>query len=161
MQELNSLMRGARRLWPLVAATLALCATTGQCRALPGTLSAASGATMPATSIVPTLLALAVVIAAIVLLGWMFRLFGPATRQGESLLRAVAQLSVGPKERVVILDCAGETLVIGVTAQTISLLARHDCSLSGNEPNGKEQAPPKPVDRLLRMFQKTRQKTAA
>jgi flagellar protein FliO/FliZ len=76
----------------------------------------------PTPSVFPTLVALAAVIAAIVIFGWIMKKLSPAGHASGHLLRAVSQLPVGPKERVVVVQFQSKWLVLGVTASAIHLL---------------------------------------
>jgi flagellar protein FliO/FliZ len=75
------------------------------------------------TSIWPSLLAFAVVIALIpVALALLKRAQFP--RSGRSAgLSLVGGLAVGPRERVAVVEAGGRWLVVGVTSQSINLLA--------------------------------------
>lgn len=75
-------------------------------------------------SIVPTIAALALVVAVILAVGFVLRRLNPVMKNATTLLRPVAHLSVGPKERITVLQFQGELLVIGVTANQISLLTK-------------------------------------
>lgn len=95
-------------------------ATIGTIR--PGlTASDASGV---GPSIVPTIAALALVVALILAVGFVLRRLNPVMKNAATLLRPVAHLSVGPKERITVVQFQGELLVIGVTANQISLLTK-------------------------------------
>jgi len=61
-----------------------------------------------------TLLALGLVVGLILLLAWVMKKL--------SGLRTVASLAVGPRERVVIVDCGGQQLLLGVTQHSVNLL---------------------------------------
>jgi len=68
------------------------------------------------------LAALAIVVALILGLAWLLkRLPGTGLRPLPGL-RVVASLAVGPRERVVIVDCGGQQLLLGVTPHTVNLL---------------------------------------
>jgi flagellar protein FliO/FliZ len=77
-----------------------------------------------ASSMLPTLGSLALVIVAILATGFFLRRINPNLRHGSSLLKPVAQLSVGPKEKLVVLEFQGELLVLGVTAHQITLVSK-------------------------------------
>lgn len=58
---------------------------------------------------------------------WQDRaLAGQAAGSGERTLRFVRALPLGPRERVVLVDTGNETLLLGVTAASITLLSRWD-----------------------------------
>jgi flagellar protein FliO/FliZ len=87
-----------------------------------GQAAAQSAAPSPASGLVQTLLALVVVIGTVFALAWMARRSGLQGRSSPSLLNTVANLSVGARERVVIVEVDGTWLVLGVTAQNVTLL---------------------------------------
>ena len=69
-----------------------------------------------------TLLALILVVALIIALAWLVKKLPGAGLKAVSGLRVVASLAVGPRERVVVVDCAGQQLLIGVTQHGVNLL---------------------------------------
>ena len=87
-----------------------------------GQAAAQSAAPSPASSLGQTLLALVVVIGTVFALAWLARRSGMPGRGSPSLLHTVAHLSVGTRERVVIVECGNDWLVLGVTAQNVTLL---------------------------------------
>ncbi len=59
---------------------------------------------------------LAMVLLAVVVIGWLYsRVQGMRGRTGQ-VIQVVASQALGPKERVLIVDIAGQQLVLGVTA---------------------------------------------
>lgn len=101
----------------ITAAAITLVA--GQAAAQSATQSAAPSA---AGSLGQTLLALVVVIGTVFALAWLARRTGLPGRGATSLLQTVSSLSVGARERVVIVEIDDTWLVLGVTAQNIALL---------------------------------------
>jgi len=69
-----------------------------------------------------TLAALAIVVALILGLAWLLKRLPGAGLRPLPGLRVVASLAVGPRERVVIVDCGGQQLLLGVTSHTVNLL---------------------------------------
>lgn len=60
---------------------------------------------------------------------WQDRaLAGQGAGTGERTLRFVRALPLGPRERVVLVDTGDETLLLGVTAASITLLSRWDAA---------------------------------
>jgi flagellar protein FliO/FliZ len=53
---------------------------------------------------------------------WLLKRFNQPNRGKASLMTVQASLSVGPRERVVLLEVAGQWLVIGVTSGQINSL---------------------------------------
>jgi flagellar protein FliO/FliZ len=87
--------------------------------AAPGTALAQSPA---GPSYLPMLLALGLVLALIPALVWLLRRFGaaPSAAVGAAALKVVAQLPLGPRERLVVVEAGGRWLLLGVTAGAIS-----------------------------------------
>ena len=69
------------------------------------------------------LLSLLVVLGLFLALAWLARRFLPAAG-GRGAMRVVASLSLGARERIVIVELAGEWLVLGVGGGQVQLLAR-------------------------------------
>ncbi|GIX37340.1 MAG: hypothetical protein KatS3mg127_0579 [Silanimonas sp.] len=69
-----------------------------------------------------TLLALGLVVGLILLLAWALRRLPGGGLRPLPGLRVVASLAIGPRERVVLVDCGGQQLLLGVTQQTVNLL---------------------------------------
>ena len=107
-------MRAARTL----AATAATIILT------PGAALAQSAAPSAAAGLGQTVFGLAVVVALVFALAWVARRIGPVAGGGSPLMRTVTSLGLGPRERVVIVEVAGEWLVLGVTGSGISTLHR-------------------------------------
>lgn len=116
-----------RLLWTTVAA------------ALPGAAALASAAAPPAAAVasralevgqaVPqtpgfggALFALALVVALILFLAFVLKKLPGAGLKALPGLRVVASLAVGPRERVVLVDCGGQQLLLGVTQNNVTLL---------------------------------------
>lgn len=82
----------------------------------------AQSAAPSAAGLGQTLLALAVVIGTVFALAWLARRSGLPGRGAQNLMRSVASLSVGARERVVVVEIEDSWLVLGVTAQNVTLL---------------------------------------
>ena len=75
-------------------------------------------------SIAWSLLMLAAVLGAIPATLWLLRrLQGLRPAGAPRLMEITAQMALGPRERVVVLRVQGRELVLGVTAQQVTLLA--------------------------------------
>ena len=80
---------------------------------------------------------LLVVLGLLLLVLWLIRRYsshqGPGGQQG--IIRMVASMYVAPKERIALVDVLGEKLLIGITTQQISFLARieDDKDLCGSQ----------------------------
>jgi flagellar protein FliO/FliZ len=80
----------------------------------------------PATSIasngVSVVVALVVVIGFIFLLAWSIKKINPAGLQKNTVIKVLATQSMGQRERLVLVAVGDQQLLLGVTAQNISLL---------------------------------------
>lgn len=93
--------------------------------AAPSTALAADPAPMPGMmeGLLQTTLGLALVLALIWGAAWAIRRVSPAAARPNSLLKSVATLAVGQRERVVVVEVGEQWLVLGVTPGAISALA--------------------------------------
>lgn len=90
------------------------------------------------------LFGLAIVLAAIVGVAWLFRRF---TMGGGMLgrlqpARVVSGVMVGPHERLVIVELEGEWLVLGVTSRSVNLLKTLDKPPQQDAANVTPATPP-------------------
>lgn len=69
-----------------------------------------------------TLAALLLVVGLILGLAWLLKRLPGTGLRPMAGLRVVASLAVGPRERVVIVDCGGQQLLLGVTQHNVNLL---------------------------------------
>lgn len=98
----------------------------------------------PLWSLLQMLFGLAIVLAAIVGVAWLFRRF----TMGGSMLgrlqpaRVVSGVMVGPHERVVIVELEGEWLVLGVTSRSVNLLKTLDKPPQQDAANVTPATPP-------------------
>lgn len=69
---------------------------------------------------------LLVVLAILLLVLWLIRRYASQKGAGgqQGVMRMVASMYVAPKERIALVDVLGEKILIGITAQQISFLAR-------------------------------------
>ncbi len=79
-------------------------------------------------------LGLALVLGLLLVIAWALRRLRPGRRTPPLALSLKGQLSVGPKEKVVVVDIEGDWLVLGVAPGRVSLLA-----LGGPEPRPDTQ----------------------
>jgi flagellar protein FliO/FliZ len=81
-------------------------------------------------------LAFVLLLAWVLIRGWrrLQRFSGPGATAEADALRFVRALPVGARERVVLVDHAGERWMLGVTAGGISLLARWPHGAPPQEP---------------------------
>ena len=69
---------------------------------------------------------LLVVLGVLLLVLWLIRRYSSLHSAGgqQGIIRMVASMYVAPKERIALVDVLGEKLLIGITTQQISFLAR-------------------------------------
>lgn len=75
------------------------------------------------------LLSLLVVIGIILICAWLLRRMTGMVQGGSELLRVRASLALGMKERLVLVEAGGETLLLGVSPAGIRRLHRFDAPL--------------------------------
>ncbi|MFN3566683.1 MAG: flagellar biosynthetic protein FliO [Burkholderiaceae bacterium] len=71
-------------------------------------------------SLVPMVVALVFVLALIPLAMWLLKRLGGVQPAGAAGLRVVAQLALGPRERIVVVEAGERWLLLGVTAASIN-----------------------------------------
>ena len=77
----------------------------------------------PSTGLLQIFLALAVVIAIMLALAWMVKRIGPIASGHKLPVKVIGGISIGNRERVMVIEVADQWLVLGVTAQQINTLA--------------------------------------
>jgi flagellar protein FliO/FliZ len=80
-------------------------------------------AVSPTGSILKMVLGLAVVLAVMAFISWLAKRYLPNATGQHSALKVVAGVSVGSRERVVVLEVAGRWLVVGVAQGQVSAIA--------------------------------------
>lgn len=81
----------------------------------------------PVSTLLQTVLAMAVVLGVILGLAWLARRVNPMALTGNpASLRVVSGVMVGQRERVVVVEVQGKWLVLGVAAQSVNLLCTLD-----------------------------------
>jgi len=108
--------------------------------ALPAAALAADAA-VPADSAWRALLGLGIVIALIVGGAYLLKRVQPARFAGGRLLRTVAQLGVGSRERVVVVEIGDQWLVLGVTPQSIRTLHTTARVATEEKPDAADRTP--------------------
>lgn len=118
--------------------------------------SAADGAAGPVLGVAQMVMGLAVVLGLIVLASWLLRRFGAGPAAAGSLVRVVTAASVGPRERVVLVEIRDTWLVLGVApgrVNTLHQLPRQQLAQPDMQPQGfahwlaqarRRQQPPAP-----------------
>ncbi|MGF1690360.1 flagellar biosynthetic protein FliO [Photobacterium kagoshimensis] len=87
----------------------------------------------PEVNVATTLASLLLVIMLILVLAWLLKRLRLPAIQGDNNMKIVKQLTVGQKERILLVQVGDEQLLVGVTQHNISLL------------NKLEQPLPEPV----------------
>lgn len=77
---------------------------------------------------------LLVVCIAIFVLGWVMKRLQPGAIGLNGQMKIVGSLALGPRERVVIVDCAGKQMLLGVTQGQINHLAELETPVNTNTP---------------------------
>jgi flagellar protein FliO/FliZ len=109
------------------------------------------------SSILPSLIAFAAVLLMIPGVLWLVkRSQSLRPRQGGGALAVVAGVAVGPRERIAVVQAAERFLVVGITGQSIALLATLD--EWPNDPTAL--ANPSPFSALLQRMNQNAQKGA-
>lgn len=104
--------------------------STSPLSAIAAKTAVATKATAPAAvsfaSLGGMVLALLLVLALIIGMAWLLRRVSGLGLQGPESLRTIATLAVGPKERLLVVQAGDTQLLVGVTAQQITLLHQLD-----------------------------------
>ena len=90
---------------------------------LPMLVFAADTPPTPATSALKMTFGLLVVLAIMAGLAWLVRRFAPGRTAQNSVARVVGGVSVGTRERVVVVEVAGRWIVVGVAPGQVRALA--------------------------------------
>ncbi|UGQ45219.1 flagellar biosynthetic protein FliO [Massilia endophytica] len=109
-----------------VAAPAAAAPTPEQQAALAGARApAVSPAAAPSAvgSLLQTVLALAVVLGLLVGLAWMLKRFGPRHITGGTTVKLVGALSVGARERILVVEVGEQWIVVGASPGRMNALA--------------------------------------
>jgi flagellar protein FliO/FliZ len=88
---------------------------------------------------------LGLVLVLILGLGWLAKRGGLARGVGNGPLKTVAERMVGTRERVVVVEVAGQWLVLGVAPGRVNALAqmpRPDAAIAGDDTSGATPAQP-------------------
>ncbi|WP_395401600.1 flagellar biosynthetic protein FliO [Pseudoduganella sp. UC29_106] len=103
-------------------------ATPEQQAALAGARPAQPGAALPQApsalgSLVQTILSLGLVIGLLVGLAWLLKRFGPKTITGGTTVKLVGALSVGARERILVVEVGEQWIVVGASPGRMNALA--------------------------------------
>ncbi|MFN4238761.1 MAG: flagellar biosynthetic protein FliO [Vogesella sp.] len=112
----------------------------------------------PLWSLLQMLFGLAIVLAAIVGVAWLFRRFTMTGMLGRiQPAKVVSGVMVGPHERVVIVELEGEWLVLGVTSRSVTLLKTLDKPPQAEAANVAATMPPF-AQKLAAIIEKSRKR---
>lgn len=103
-------------------------ATPEQQAAAAGARPAQVGSALPPAptsvgSLLQTILSLAFVIALLVGLAWLLKRFGPKTVTGGTTVKLVGALSVGARERILVVEVGEQWIVVGASPGRMNALA--------------------------------------
>lgn len=85
----------------------------------------------PSSGVLKMVLGLVVVLAVMALITWALKRFMPNIgSNNQSVVRVVGGVSVGSRERVVVLEVAGRWLVVGVASGQVNSIANLDAGTS-------------------------------
>ncbi|HEB95923.1 MAG TPA: flagellar biosynthetic protein FliO [Sedimenticola thiotaurini] len=108
----------ARSLLPLLAGVLPLTAIAAGDTDKPGYAAPDLGT----GAMLETLGGLLVIIGVILALGWLYRRFGRLTPAGKGAVSILGGISLGPRERAVLLQVEGTRLLVGVAPGRVQTL---------------------------------------
>ena len=86
----------------------------------PAVVSTASPA---AGSLLQTIFALIAVLAVLALLAWCMKRFGPKSHMGSVPIKLVGALSLGGRERIMVVEVGGQWIVVGASPGRVNALA--------------------------------------
>jgi len=110
------------------SAAAAAPATPEQQAAAAGARPAQAGSALPAApsavgSLLQTIFSLGLVIALLVGLAWLLKRFGPKTVTGGGTVKLVGALSVGARERILVVEVGEQWIVVGASPGRMNALA--------------------------------------
>ncbi|WP_394778305.1 flagellar biosynthetic protein FliO [Undibacterium sp.] len=95
----------------------------------PSVAPAVSPAVSPSTGLLQIFLGLIAVLALMAVAAWSFKKIGPAVSGNKVPVKVVGGVSVGNRERIMVVEVADQWIVVGVTAtqiNTLSTMPRQD-----------------------------------
>lgn len=105
-----------------IATTVLMSLALGACEHAHASGAASSSAVVGAREIANTGFSLLLVVSAIVSLAWIYSRLQGGRARNSGIIQVLATQPLGAKERVMLVDVAGQHLVIGVTASQIQTL---------------------------------------
>lgn len=109
--------------WPRLIAVLLAPVAAGVRAAVPSAVPAAGAAAPSAGSLFQVLFGLVAVLALMAGAAWIMKRFGLARNPGNSVVKIVGGVSVGHRERVLVVEVADQWIVVGVAAGRVNALA--------------------------------------
>ena len=92
--------------------------------AAPAPAPAVMNTTSPAAgSLLQTIFALTVVFGLLAVLAWAMKRFGPQSRAGTAPVRLVGALSLGGRERIMVVEVGNQWIVVGASPGRVNALA--------------------------------------
>lgn len=92
--------------------------------AVPATTAAAETAAIsPTTGLLQILLGLIAVLTLMGVAAWLFKKMGPINTSNKISVKVVGGVSVGNRERIMVVEVADQWIVVGVTANQINTLS--------------------------------------
>lgn len=111
-----------RMLLPLAPAMLATAAHAAVAKPIPSAVTSAT-ASSPAGGLLQVLLGLIVVLGLMAALAWALRRFNSNKGMSNADIRVIGGVSVGNRERVVVVEVADQWIVVGVAPGRVNALA--------------------------------------
>ena len=105
----------------------------------PAVINTASPA---AGSLLQTIFALSVVLGLLALLAWAMKRFGPKARSGTAPVRLVGALSLGGRERIMVVEVGNQWIVVGASPGRVNALATMPAQAPDQEATLAEHQPP-------------------
>lgn len=101
---------------------------------LPGMAKAAEPAAISAAgSAVQVIFGLIAVLGVMMTIAWLFKRYAPGIGQNNSVARIVGGVSVGNRERVLVIEVADRWLVVGVSAGQVNSIANLEAGQAATE----------------------------
>lgn len=104
-------------------------------------LAATASAPSPTMSVLKMVTGLVVVLGVMALFAWGAKKFLPGVVAQPSVIKVVGGVSVGTRERVVVLEVAGRWLVVGVANGQVSSLANVESNAEVTVATNRDDAP--------------------
>jgi flagellar protein FliO/FliZ len=108
----------------LTGALLLACATVAHAAPVVAAQPVVANAMSPAAgSLLQTILALTFVLALLGALAWLMKRFGPRSHVGTVPIRLVGALSLGGRERIMVVEVGNQWIVVGASPGRVNALA--------------------------------------